>query len=65
MSTQYTRDYFIAKFEAIPEELWTTRVFRDGGKCCAMGHCGANYTDAGPAIHTAESVGLAYKFGMR
>jgi hypothetical protein len=40
MSTQYTREYFIAKFEAIPEEKWTTDTYRDAaGRCCALGHC--------------------------
>lgn len=34
-------DYFINKFEAIPDELWTTNQYHDNGKSCAMGHCGA------------------------
>jgi len=41
MSTQYTREYFIAKFEAIPEEKWLAGTFKDGDCCCALGHCGA------------------------
>ena len=36
----YNVDYFIKKFEAIPEENWTVGVYEDGDKCCAMGHCG-------------------------
>lgn len=37
----YDVDYFIKKFEAIPEELWTAGVFKDGERRCAAGHCGA------------------------
>lgn len=41
MSTNYDKAYFIAKFEAIPEELWCTHAFVDEeGRHCAMGHCG-------------------------
>lgn len=36
----YTVDYFINKFEAIPEGRWTTGVFVIGNKCCANGFCG-------------------------
>jgi hypothetical protein len=36
----YDKAYFIAKFEAIPEDKWTTRHYRnDEGQCCAVGHC--------------------------
>lgn len=35
-------DYFINKFEAIPEEQWCVDVFSNGkGAHCANGHCGA------------------------
>lgn len=38
---EYDLEYFIAKFEAIPEDKWTTRTFDDGNGCyCAYGHCG-------------------------
>lgn len=38
---KYDAAYFIAKFEAIPEENWTTGQFIDkDGRCCARGHCG-------------------------
>lgn len=42
MSTpKYTRDYFIAKFEAIPEEKWCKYLLDDTrGRHCALGHCG-------------------------
>lgn len=39
--TKYDASYFIAKFEAIPEEKWCTDGFtNDAGQCCAAGHCG-------------------------
>lgn len=37
----YDVDYFIAKFEAIPEELWFVNGYTDfTGRHCALGHCG-------------------------
>jgi len=36
----YDVNYFIKKFEAIPEDKWTTGRFALGGQCCALGHCG-------------------------
>jgi len=34
-------NYFIKKFEAIPEELWAINSFQDElGRYCALGHCG-------------------------
>ena len=42
MQTQYTVDYFIKKFEAIPEDKWTTRTYCLYDKRCAMGHCGVS-----------------------
>ena len=40
MTQDYSVDYFIKKFEAIPESKWTTGVFRDFfNNRCAMGHC--------------------------
>lgn len=41
----YDVDYFIAKFEAIPEELWCTEVLTKGAQRCALGWCGAYYPD--------------------
>lgn len=41
MSTKHTKEYFIEKFRAIPEDRWTTHAFsKDAGQCCAAGHCG-------------------------
>jgi len=38
---EYTVDYFIQKFEAIPDEKWTIKEFTNAiGQCCALGHCG-------------------------
>lgn len=39
----YDKKYFIEKFSAIPDELWTTgEDFNETtGKCCARGHCGS------------------------
>ncbi len=36
----YDVDYFIAKFEAIPEELWCVDAYTKGRKHCARGFCG-------------------------
>lgn len=39
--TNYDADYFIAKFEAIPDRQWTRSQYADGwGGFCALGHCG-------------------------
>lgn len=41
---KYDIDYFINKFEAIPEEKWTTGKFQtQDGKCCALGFCGNDW----------------------
>ena len=37
---EYTVDYFIGKFSAIPDKLWHTGNFEFMGKSCAAGHCG-------------------------
>jgi hypothetical protein len=41
----YDVDYFLKKFEAIPEARWTVDVYEkpDTGQFCALGHCGINY----------------------
>lgn len=42
----YTVDYFINKFEAIPEDNWLIREFMDDkGSCCVMGHCDYTYNN--------------------
>lgn len=40
---EYTVDYFIAKFEAIPEYKWHMDTYvhpLNEDTCCALGHCG-------------------------
>lgn len=49
-------DYFIAKYEAIPEDKIIAGKWIDGkGGCCGMGHCGR----FGPYQSTPESLALA------
>lgn len=36
----YDLNYFIAKFEAIPEWKWITLRYHDERGSCALGHCG-------------------------
>jgi len=40
--TIYDVDYFIQKFEAIPEEKWTAGMYYNSETeaCCVLGHCG-------------------------
>lgn len=38
----YNIDFFVRKFERIPDELWTVGKFTEGKKHCALGHCGAS-----------------------
>lgn len=45
MSTKYDVDYFIAKFEAIPEaEIGSGALFNH----CALWHCGSEYSKMTP-----------------
>ncbi len=42
------KEYFINKFEAIPEDQWCTGDFEDTeGRHCAAGHCGSVYGNVG------------------
>jgi hypothetical protein len=60
MTTTYDIDYFIAKFSAIPDELWCTWKYTDGAACCALGHCGERASADGKlAMPTSESTALA------
>lgn len=53
---KYDIDYFINKFENIPDDKWTTGKFVDGqGAKCALGHCGRNNDEA----YTKESYFLS------
>lgn len=49
----YDVDYFIDKFERIPEELWLVGDFKNGNRFCAVGLCGENW-----GIITQESQAL-------
>lgn len=55
--------YFIDKFEAIPEERWCVLRLYDEDKqqCCANGHCGVRNLPWG-RILTAESMALYQLF---
>lgn len=39
---KYDVDYFIEKFEAIPEKFWMEGAFKQGKRKCANGHCGVD-----------------------
>lgn len=58
----YDVDYFLKKFEAIPEDDWCRRVYTDAdGKHCALGFCGSHVgkiSDYGMDIHTEEGENL-------
>ncbi len=53
----YTVDYFIQKFEAIPEEWWCVTLYTRGEQKCALGHCGVSMKD-----DTEEGEALSYLF---
>jgi hypothetical protein len=41
--SEYDVDFFIRKFEAIPDEKWCVGNYvRPDGRRCAYGHCGAS-----------------------
>jgi len=69
----YTVDYFINKFEAIPEKDWIVGIFMDHhGRCCAQGHCIFNRGYYDPmeviiqrATPTSEVYSLISLFGFR
>lgn len=47
MNTVYNVDYFIKKFEAIPENLWICDEWGKDDKHCAGGHCGVDKGNVG------------------
>src|SRR6478736_1430645 len=56
---KYNREYFIAKFEAIPEEKWTTGECCNAfGQCCALGHCGMHKLPDALEEYTEEAQAL-------
>lgn len=60
----YDVDYFIKKFEAIPEELWIMCYAFIDGKCCALGHCGVRENNSS-YTETDESSAISSLFGSR
>lgn len=53
----YDVNYFIEKFEAIPEEYWCIGSFGNGGIHCAFGHCGMrSYTDILSDVAEADAL---------
>lgn len=59
---KYTVDYFIKKFEAIPEEMWISGIFFQNGKSCANDHCGMRLNLLEQEIITTEAQGLQKVF---
>lgn len=60
----YTKEYFIEKFKAIPDDKWTTGVFFKEGACCAYGHCGVrNQTITEARTLTPEAHALSQLIG--
>lgn len=51
----YDVDYFIKKFEAIPDGRWCTNDFERDGACCAYGHLGVRDNHCTIATRTFES----------
>lgn len=60
MIQEFTVDYFIKKFEAIPEKMWITKIWNNftTGQSCVNGHCGVKMSD----VCTDESLGLKMAF---
>lgn len=60
---QYTIDHFIKKFEAIPEENWTTGKFINAsGQKCALGHCMVDDKLLSPEFHALREIFCSDKF---
>lgn len=67
----YDVDYFIKKFEAIPENKWCTGTlaYADpndpdvGIKYCSLGHCGVRANIHGMYMLTDEAAALIKLFG--
>lgn len=67
-AASYNIDYFINKFEAIPEHKWTTAVYIEddsygGINCCAFGHCGMRNLDDSFNEESAALADLAKSIG--
>lgn len=42
----FTVDGFIKFFSEIPEEKWCIKYYKNGGRCCSLGHCGEGWGKA-------------------
>lgn len=59
----YDVHYFIAKFEAIPDEDWCTLQYEDAdGRHCALGFCGERY--GGRSDEAAQLRRIIYRLGV-
>lgn len=59
--SQFTKEYFIDKFSAIPEDKWTTGELtedHDPDCHCVLGHCGVTESEGDDYVHTKESSAL-------
>lgn len=60
---KYDVDYFIKKFEAIPEDKWCIIDFlKENGQMCALGHCGVREVN-NDVILPEEATNLISLFG--
>jgi len=63
---EYTKEYFIKKFEAIPEENWVTGpkgFICKNGKACALGFTGVSGEGGIGYTVTEETMALIKLFG--
>lgn len=63
--TQFTKEYFIEKFSAIPDQCWIIGELTDENNpnChCALGHCGVSLTNDSNYVMTEESEALGSIF---
>lgn len=54
MDNQFTVDYFIDKFSAIPENKWTQRKLYSQDMSCSLGHCKVTENDFNYDLMTFE-----------
>jgi len=59
---KYNVDYFINKFEAIPDIYWTSFKYVNGNAYCAMGHCGFRHFTVTPEGKALDA--LFDKYGI-
>lgn len=59
----YNVDYFIDKFEKIPENKWCAHDYSngEGTKFCAAGHCGATYWNYHPEANTLADIFISHE----